>query len=77
MDSQVASKHDAKPNMAILPKLRWGVVRTDAGEGRSARTLTTCSMLSVCISRRSKAVPVHLGSSIVMDEGREFGDGGG
>ena len=24
MDSQVASKVEAKPNMASLPKLRWG-----------------------------------------------------
>jgi hypothetical protein len=50
---------------------------TNGGRNDKQRTLTTCSMLSVRISRRSKAVPVHLGSSIVTDEGREFSDGGG
>jgi hypothetical protein len=51
--SQVQSKVEEKPNIATLPKLR----------------LTTCCRSSVRISRRSKSVPVHFGSSIVRRKG--------
>jgi hypothetical protein len=73
MSSQVASKVEEKPNIASLPKLRCGSgQRRDKATGFRALTLTTCCRLSVCISRRSMAVPIHCGSSIVAAGG---GDG--
>jgi hypothetical protein len=33
MASQVASKVEAKPNIAMLPKLRWAAVRAEGDGG--------------------------------------------
>jgi hypothetical protein len=69
--SQVQSKVEAKPNIASLPKLRCSSGQQAWLERRTERmcskalTLTTCCRLSVCISRRSKSVPVHFDSTIV------------
>jgi hypothetical protein len=66
--SQVQSKVEQKPNIASLPKLRCSSgQQAGPGDRKDTLTRTTCCRLSMCISRRSISVPVHLASSIVRE----------
>src|ERR1700722_1968790 len=67
-NSQVQIRVDAKPNMAIRPKLRcidsqFGRACIRTGAGRFMHTLTTCVNCSFSMSCLSSWVPVHFSAT--------------
>ncbi len=67
-DSQVQSKVEAKPNMASLPKLRWGAVRTDMGQRGEYISTHSDDLLDV---ERAHIAPVEGGAGPLGVQHRE------